>query len=68
MTLLYVAVAEKERYLYSASTSNSLAAKAAAPETRVVNSISFMFIVVATNILWLFLPSFMCCRCSGMAS
>lgn len=66
--MFYEAVAERERYLYSASTSNSLAAKAAAPEARVVNSISFMFIVVAPNIPWLFLPSSMCCRCSGMAS
>lgn len=57
---------ERERYLCSASTSNSLAAWAAAPEARVVNSISCMFIVVAPNILQpLF---FLRCRCSSTAS
>lgn len=63
--MLHVAVFERERYLYSANTSNSLAVQAAAPEARVVNSISCMFIVVARNILWLFLPASMCCRCSS---
>lgn len=53
VNMLYVAVFERERYLYSANTSNSLAVLAAAPEARVVNSISCMFIFVAWNILWL---------------
>ena len=53
--MLHVAVFERERYLRSANTSNSLAVQAGAPEARVVNSISCMFIVVARDILRLFL-------------
>lgn len=56
--MLYVAGFERERYLCTANTSNSLAVQAAAAaEARVVNSISCMFIVVARNILWLFLAA-----------
>lgn len=55
--MLCASVSEKERYLYSASTSKSPAAQAAAPEARVVNSISCMFIVVVPDALWLFLPA-----------
>lgn len=45
--MFYVAVSENEPYLYSASSSNALAAQAATPEVGVVNSIRCMFIVVA---------------------